>query len=79
MWDGEAVKVGRFAGAMRRFLMKEHLGLLGGGEEDGDRGRGDRSVLRKGAKFNIKYCTHLSIRAKTYSFTLWNEDPLLIF
>ena len=49
VWDGEAVKVGRFAGAMRRFLMKEHLGLLG--EEDGG-DRGDRSVSRSGAKFN---------------------------
>ena len=28
--DGRPVESGRFAGAMRRFLMKEHLGLLGG-------------------------------------------------
>ena len=37
VWDGEAVKVGRFAGAMRRYLMKEHLGLLGEKKEEGDR------------------------------------------
>ena len=35
VWDGAAGKVGRFAGAMRRALMKEHLGLLG--ETSGDR------------------------------------------
>jgi hypothetical protein len=31
--NGKAVECGRFAGSMRRFLMREHLGLLGDGEK----------------------------------------------
>ena len=47
MWDGEAVKVGRFAGAMRRYLMKEHLGLLGEKREEGDRWMSHVHIIMK--------------------------------
>ena len=56
VWNGEAVKVGRFAGAMRRYLMKEHLGLLG--EEDGGE-RGDRLMRRTKYEY---FCHHQMCR-----------------
>ena len=38
--DGRVMRSGSFAGKMRRYLMREHLGMsLPGGERGGQRGR----------------------------------------
>ena len=56
VWDGEAVKVGRFAGSMRRFLMKEHLGLLGeAGDDRGDRSGRQAVIMANKTSVKLQY------------------------